>query len=110
MDRAVPLEKWSPSCWLMLQGSRSSVATVSCSSLGCSKSPWRSYRCTTYSDGRRLLEVHLWSVWRSSTDLTIANRQVSDPIGTAEHIHREPFEESPDETDEVEGQEDEDDV
>jgi hypothetical protein len=57
-DKAVLPEKWSPLCLLMLQGSRNSVPMVSCSSLARSKSPWRSYHCTIYSDGRRLLELH----------------------------------------------------
>ena len=75
MDKAGPLEKWSPLCLLMLQESRSSVPMVSCSSLERSKSSWRSYRCTIYSDGQHLLELQLWFVWRSLTGMAITDRQ-----------------------------------
>ena len=88
MDKAVLLGKWSPLCLLMLQDSRNSARTVSCSSLERFKSSWRSYRCTIYSDGRRSLELESWFVWRSLTNPTIADRQASDFIDTVERVHR----------------------
>jgi len=61
---------------------------VSCSSLARYKSSWRSYHCTTCSDGRRLLELQLWFVGPPSHISVVADRPTSDHLSTVEHVYR----------------------